>query len=652
MTKKQPMRVRTVKRQVLRAQHRQARRLGRSVLDFHGEHSLRLDMSPAGFAVSDTRLRAVLAAIDRSGIGPYLERRLRDHPGRPCTYSPSMLAVGAVMSVMNGWTLEITDITKALAGIHPLARMDLGLHDDDGYFVGYRSVDHQFNRLTKALADGWVDEDGTECTTQWFIDAVINATVPEDAPALEAASIDGLALQTWARMRWPMNIEDDTVAAATVDAEAEAYEDRDEFTAPEGLGDDPVQATTPKRRRTKANPGPKKAKPAWPMSILDRRPVPTADPDARLGKRTVTQSQPTKMYAGFEAHIASQVRTAHWDGDPRHITLGDSVPNYVRGLRLTRAMEYRADAGTELVTTLKQQNPELTEVLADRGYTQLRAENFHDPIRQLGIKLVMDYKVAQLKHVVPYEVPTGRRNVKNNTNPAQRVWRTAGGIFHQYMPAEFLDNPAVPWKTAAERAQVEEYYNERAAYAYRVHSPGTGDAVRLACPACAGRLRPLDINLAAATDTLDLPPLVAPAGTTSCCVQRLITTTATDRTPHWQEIPYGTTAWARSYGRRALVENTNSVLRTGLARLSRGFFRVFGKDKIEFLLGLALGALNLKMAERARRRLEVEVIDHDWDDDEAGDGHPQVTADVEDDVEPPPPREPAPPGAVDQPDTA
>jgi len=173
--------------------------------------------------------------------------------------------------------------------------------------------------------------------------------------------------------------------------------------------------------------------------------------------------------------------------------------------------------------------------------------------------------------------------------------------------------------------------------------------VRLSCPACAGRLRHVDPQVAAATDTLHLPPLDAPPGTTSCCIQRVITTTATDRTSHWQEIPYGTTAWARSYGRRALVENTNSVLRTGLARMSRGFFRVFGKDKVELLLGLALGALNLKMAERTRRREEVEVVYHDWfeDNDEGSDpdlGDPDI-------AEAPPPRAAAPPGAEHQPTT-
>ena len=643
MTTKQPTRTRTIKRRELTRQRREAERRGRSLLDFAGEHSTRLDMSPGGYAISNTRLNAVLAAIDRSGIGPYLERRLRHHPGRSCSYSPTMIAVGAVLSVMNGWTLEVTDITKALAGIHPLTRMDLGLQDDDGFFVGYRSVDHQFNRLTEALSEGWVDADGTVCNTQWFVDAVIDATVPEDAPTLEAASIDGLALQTWARMRWNLDIDDDPVASATVDTEAEAYDDRAEFTAPEALrGIDKPEGDMPKRAT-------RKAKDAWPLSPIDNRPVPTADPDARLGKRTVTQSQPTKMYAGFEAHIASQVRTAHWDGDPRHITLGDPVPNYVRGLRLTRASEYRATAGTELVTTLKNQNPELAEVLADRGYTQLKAENFHDPIRDLGIKLVMDYKVTQLNKAVPYEVPTGRRNVRNNTNPTQRVWRTAGGIFHQYMPVELLENPALPWKRSEERARLEEHYNERAAYAYRIHSEGPGDTVRLSCPACAGRLRHVDPQVAAATDTLHLPPLDAPPGTTSCCIQRVITTTATDRTSHWQEIPYGTTAWARSYGRRALVENTNSVLRTGLARMARGFFRVFGKDKVELLLGLALGALNLKMAERTRRREEVEVVYHDWfeDNDEGSD----ADLDDPDIAEAPPPRAAAPPGAEHQPTT-
>ncbi|MBU3689103.1 MAG: hypothetical protein B7C54_05755 [Acidimicrobiales bacterium mtb01] len=651
MTK--PMRARTVKRKVLAAHRRAARRgRGRSILDFAGEHSLRLDMSPAGYSVSDTRLRHVMAAVERSGVAPYLERRLRQHPGKPCSYRPDILAVGVILSVMNGWTLELTDVTKALAGIHPLTRMELGLHDDDGFFVGYRSVDHQFNRLADALTAGWVDDDGTRCDTQWLIDAIINASVPDDAAALEAVSMDGLALQTWGKMRWPGSFEDDTVAAVTADADDEAYDDRAEFAAPEALvTDEDAPAPKPaksKKGKTKAA-APKKSEPAWPHSLDDRRPVPTADPDARLGKRTVTESQPTKNYAGYELHLASQVRTAQWEGDPEHITLGDAVPNYVRGMRLTRASEYRAAAGAELVTALKEMHPSLNEALADRGYTQLKAENFHDVVRALGIKLVMDYKTTTLRHAKPYEVATGRRNLKTSTRPTQRVWRTAGGLFHQFMPEEYLDNPALPWKSASERATIEAYYNRRAAYAYRIHS-AAGDQLRLVCPGCAGRLRPIDPLVAAATDKLDMPALDVPDGVSTCCVQKVITTTPADRGKHWQEIPYGTTAWARSYGRRALVENTNSVLRNGLARLSRGFFRVFGKDKVSLLVGLALAALNLKMAEKTRRRDEVDVVDHDWDDD--SDEADTSVGEADEDVVTPPPRGPAPPGEIgDEPTT-
>lgn len=642
-------RARTMKRKDLAKNRRSARKAGRFINDFASDRFVNLDMYPAGFAISSGRLNLVLAAIERSGVAPYVERRLRGHQGKPCSYSPVLIAAGAVLSVMAGNTLEIVDVTKALGAIHPLDRMELGLVDDDGYLISYRSVDHQFNRLTRALEAGWTDPDGTWCDTQWFVDRVLDATIPDDAPALRSTSMDGLALETWARKRFRGYYEDDEVAVA-LEAEAEAaYDDRTGFLAPEALVEDDTRAPAPppepaKKSKTKA-PTKRKWVSMWPMCIADRRPIPTADPDARLGKRTVTESQPTKMFAGYELHLATQVRTAHWEGDPEHITLGEDVPHYIRGMRLRRASEYRAEAGVDMLVAMKTSSPSLDEVLADRGYTQLKAENFHDPVRELGMSLVMDYKTTMLKKAPSIEIATGRRNVKNNTNPRQRVWNIAGGLFHQYMPAEYLDNPAVPWKSAAERAQIEAYYNKRSAYAYRVHSMTEGGTIRMRCPSCAGSLRPLDVAKAAATDKLEMPALDVPEGVTCCCVQTIITTTPEDRGPHWQEIPYGTTAWSASFGRRSLIENRNSMLRVGLARLTRGYFRVFGKEKISFLVGMALVALNLKMVETDRRHVEVEVIDFDeaelaeyfGETVDAGD-------DIGDDIEAPLARGPSPPG--------
>lgn len=172
--------------------------------------------------------------------------------------------------------------------------------------------------------------------------------------------------------------------------------------------------------------------------------------------------------------------------------------------------------------------------------------------------------------------------------------------------------------------------------------------MRMSCPSCAGRLRPLDpMKATRSAKKMNLPALDPPPGVTKCCQQSVITTTPADRGPHYQEVPYGTTAWTLSYGRRALVENTNSVLRTGLARLSTGYFRVFGKDKVALLVGLALAALNLKMAEKSRHHDEVEVVEFDLEDDHtvAADDVAGESTDGKVEADPPPPEGPAPPGA-------
>ena len=60
-----------------------------------------------------------------------------------------------------------------------------------------------------------------------------------------------------------------------------------------------------------------------------------------------------------------------------------------------------------------------------------------------------------------------------------------------------------------------------------------------------------------------------------------------------QRIPYGTTAWRISMGRRQVVESVNSALKGAFVDLARGFFRVLGQVKMTVLLGFTLAAYNL-----------------------------------------------------------
>jgi hypothetical protein len=63
--------------------------------------------------------------------------------------------------------------------------------------------------------------------------------------------------------------------------------------------------------------------------------------------------------------------------------------------------------------------------------------------------------------------------------------------------------------------------------------------------------------------------------------------------PLWQVIPFGTTAWRISMGRRQVVESANAALKGAFADLSRGFVRVFGQTKMTVLLGITIAGYNL-----------------------------------------------------------
>jgi hypothetical protein len=60
-----------------------------------------------------------------------------------------------------------------------------------------------------------------------------------------------------------------------------------------------------------------------------------------------------------------------------------------------------------------------------------------------------------------------------------------------------------------------------------------------------------------------------------------------------QKIPFGTTAWRISMGRRQVVESVNAALKGAFVDLARGFFRVFGRVKMTVLLGFTLASYNL-----------------------------------------------------------
>ena len=187
--------------------------------------------------------------------------------------------------------------------------------------------------------------------------------------------------------------------------------------------------------------------------------------------------------------------------------------------------------------------------------------------------------------------------------------KTTGAFFHELTPSELLANPRLGITGTQERRDAIAHYEQRAAYMWSPHGTRSGGRLRLRCPVHAGKVRPLDPIEAARMSKLALPALEVTPGILKCCAQSTLTITADERDKLFQEVPFGTRAWLKSYGRRNLSESTNSLLHTQLARITRGFTKVHTLAKTSFLLGLALVAINLMIFERNSDSDEVVVDD-------------------------------------------
>jgi hypothetical protein len=79
--------------------------------------------------------------------------------------------------------------------------------------------------------------------------------------------------------------------------------------------------------------------------------------------------------------------------------------------------------------------------------------------------------------------------------------------------------------------------------------------------------------------------------------------------PWWQAIPFGTTTWRLTMGRRLVGESANAALKGTFADLNRGFFRVFGQPKMTLLLGFTIAGYNLDRIRsfRAKKRAEADA---------------------------------------------
>jgi hypothetical protein len=546
-------------------------------------------------------------AVRHSGVAPYLNRRLHSHRGRKCAYDAETLLVGILLTVVFDLDMEHTSITKALGSLAPQDGHQLGVVSATGEMTSYRSVNHQLDRLAEALEETWVDPDGTECDGDWLITTLPHAAVPKQYRNVTALAIDATAVETWGGfLRGTNPLESDpNVAEAAREAE-EAYADvagpaNFDAAVREAKGDEepasPARASKPLDDNLELPTGD------------DGRTIYTTDLDARAGYRTATNKQKGCTFVGYHLHLAVATRDFAWQGDVTQGTLGEYVPPFILGTQTRPANGHSGEAAVQMLNRIVPNLPSLKEVIVDRGYTTATPAKFIWPTRALGLDVVMDLTEAQRKRVHTIEVDKRRRT--GGAAVKESVIVTDGGVFHEWMPEEQHVLPALP-REVAPRKETQMQYEQRAQqwrWSVTDRDRITGD-VTFRCPFCAGRVHNRDIKAKRRRPSTSRHVAV-PRGATTCCQGR-ITIDPETLGELWQSVPYGSGAWGQSYGRRALAETANALLKSSFARLERGHFKVMGLRKVSLLIGLLCVGVNLQMA----HRLEEFGVPRELTDDE------------------------------------
>ena len=238
------------------------------------------------------------------------------------------------------------------------------------------------------------------------------------------------------------------------------------------------------------------------------------------------------------------VRSAHWSGDPTRLTLGDPTPAYICALAFVAASTNPGPVGREVIAEMILHAPNLQEVVADRGYTPKR-DSFVRRLRERGLDVIMDYSSVEVAR--PKAITAGRQQ--------QPVINHCGTLLPSWVP-EALHSPP----DGTEPQQRTDFYDQRCRWRYSPHQRLRDGSIQMRCPQCAGRVktnaRTRNPRRRRAAGSV---PYLAGITTEHCC-DGLVTLNST-QLANYQNVPYGTTAWKHSYGRRNQIENTNSRLR-------------------------------------------------------------------------------------------
>jgi len=481
--------------------------------------------------------------VDRSGVvhvlAPLLDAELGRH--RTITVRGALVAcqLNALARHHQGHLVEVARVVNAMTDDQ---RQALGFARHDPTQT-YDRIDRLFLKLAKVLEAGHPG-----VTAKWMANAIARAAIPDEYRTSASVAVDGTDVETWGALHGD-------VASVAVDGDATQTQLID--AAPKTKG--------PKRKAKVFGRG------------ADGRNIYTVDDDARAGHRSATNSRPAGPYVGYELHLAVQTRDVRWTNYVDRVTLSGEVPGLVTCFSLDPAGTHRGRAIVDDLVAARHAGTNLNDVVWDPGYSLCTPDTTEHKLAAAGISTTFQAVTHQR---LPRPFSHGEALLLD------------GQLYSAHLPEELRDLPMPPRGASdAEKAVYEAKFNQRAKWRLVRHTgPDADGATRWRCPFCAGMLR-----ARAFPKTMRRPStvsIVAIDGEAGDCCGGILTAMAVEL-PLWQPIPFGTTAWRISMGRRQVVESANAALKGAFADLSRGFVRVFGQTKMSVLLGFTIAGYNL-----------------------------------------------------------
>jgi hypothetical protein len=540
--------------------------------------------------------KLVYEAVQRSGVANDVQVLLApDKTGRPRRLTADVFFTGAVLVALNGRTLTLDNVHKALTLWIPNSlQYEIGTRIKTkkgvrGEPISVHQVRYLFSAIERRLeftAEQVPSLTDTEReirseALQDIIDKLLAASLPAQMPKTVSLAWDSSGVESWGTPKWRATPTSDEEVADLDDVDKNDGRDDGEGVADDDAGAVAGAAKVGKHGRT----------------------LRSFDADARYGYRTKTHDNHSSTLFGYDLFAGVGVLPV---GTP-----ADTMPKLVFALTLRPASGSTSTPTLELINRLRERDVTVEEILVDRGFSYKVPQDWAMKLRELGIAQVQDIHPAD-HGIRDYE---GIRVVDGTPHCASMPKELA----NISRPARFKVAPLKKRASKVDRLhherstkELDEFHTkiaERQKYAFVFHgnNPTTQDPnqTRWICPAKAGKLKctlcPFSAFYASDMTEVASPP---PASTApKCCTQQTVSIPGSALVKLRQREYWGSPEWIGSYGRRNHIESIFGNLRNpSTQNIKRGFCRVVGLVKTSLMLTFEAVAANIRLIRQWSKR--------------------------------------------------